>query len=60
MPRGSGAGRLKVFIAEMKAKGVGCSGVQERVGVTDACHSAGGGQIGVYQPKHASPLEGAR
>jgi catechol 2,3-dioxygenase-like lactoylglutathione lyase family enzyme len=52
---------VKLFILEMKAKGVECSDVQElRWGSLTQVTLPGGGQIGVYQPKHASPLEGVR
>jgi catechol 2,3-dioxygenase-like lactoylglutathione lyase family enzyme len=52
---------VKVFMGEMKTKGVVCSDVQElRWGSLTHVTLPGGGQIGVYQPKHASPLEGVR
>jgi hypothetical protein len=45
------------FIAEMQAKGVACSDVhEERWGSITRVALPGGGKIGVYQPKHPSPL----
>ncbi|HTB74015.1 MAG TPA: hypothetical protein VK762_12260 [Polyangiaceae bacterium] len=45
------------FIAEMQAKGVACSDVhEERWGSITHVALPGGGKIGVYQPKHPSPL----
>jgi catechol 2,3-dioxygenase-like lactoylglutathione lyase family enzyme len=49
------------LIAEMKEKGVACSPVQEeRWGSLTKVTLPGGGAIGVYQPKHASPIERAK
>jgi hypothetical protein len=48
---------VHAFIAEMTAKNVGCSAVrEERWGSITKVTLPGGGTIGVYQPKHASPL----
>lgn len=48
---------VKAFIAEMAAKGVQCSAVDEqRWGAITKLTLPGGGTIGVYQPKHPSPL----
>jgi hypothetical protein len=48
---------VNVLIAEMKAKSVACSAVhEERWGSITNLTLPGGGKIGVYQPKHASPL----
>jgi len=45
------------LIAELKAKGVPCSAVEEqRWGSITRMTLPGGGKIGVYQPKHPSPL----
>ena len=47
---------VQAFIAAMKAKGVACSDVhEERWGSLTKMTLPGGGKIGVYQPKHASP-----
>ena len=47
---------VKAFIAEMKSKKVVCSDVsEERWGSLTRLTLPGGGKIGVYQPKHASP-----
>lgn len=48
---------VNALIAEMKAKGVACSAVnEERWGSITNVTLPGGGTIGVYQPQHASPL----
>ena len=48
---------VKVFMKEMKAKKITCSPVEEqRWGTITRLVLPGGGTIGVYQPKHASPL----
>jgi catechol 2,3-dioxygenase-like lactoylglutathione lyase family enzyme len=48
---------VRAFSAEMQAKGVACSPVsEERWGSITRLALPGGGQLGVYQPKHASPL----
>lgn len=45
------------FIEQMKAQDVACSAVDEqRWGSITRLTLPGGGKIGVYQPKHASPL----
>jgi hypothetical protein len=52
---------VRAFIDEMKANGVACSAVQEeRWGSITRLSLPGGGTVGVYQPKHASPLKSAR
>ena len=52
---------VHALIEEMKAKNVACSEVhEERWGSITNVTLPGGGAIGVYQPKHASPLERAR
>ena len=49
---------VTAFIAEMKNKGVSCSSVSEqRWGSLTTVTLPGGGQLGVYQPKHPSPHE---
>lgn len=48
---------VHAFIAEMNAKKVGCSPVDEqRWGSITRVTLPGGGTIGVYQPKHSSAL----
>jgi hypothetical protein len=48
---------VHALIAEMKAKRVMCSAVhEERWGSITNLTLPGGGKIGVYQPKHPSPL----
>jgi hypothetical protein len=50
---------VNALITEMKAKNVACSDVhEERWGSITNLTLPGGGTIGVYQPKHASPLAG--
>ncbi len=47
---------IHAFVAEMKSRGHACSAVQEeRWGSLTRLTLPGGGTIGVYQPKHASP-----
>lgn len=47
------------FIAEMETKNVACTPVEEqRWGSITRLTLPGGGKLGVYQPKHASPLKG--
>ena len=49
---------VQAFIAEMKAKNVECSPVDEqRWGSITRLMLPGGGKLGVYQPKHPSPLK---
>ena len=49
---------VHALIAEMKAKGVACSAVrEERWGSITELTLPGGGKLGIYQPKHPSPLD---
>ena len=51
---------VHLLIAEMKAKNVACSPVhEERWGSITQVTLPSGGKIGIYQPKHASPLRDA-
>jgi catechol 2,3-dioxygenase-like lactoylglutathione lyase family enzyme len=51
---------VKAFVAEMKSKNVECSPVhEERWGSLTQLTLPGGGKLGVYQPKHASPIRKA-
>jgi len=48
---------LKAQIAALQAKGVSCSDVEEaRWGSMTRIRLPGGGEIGLYQPNHPSPL----
>jgi|SRR5436190_8228012 len=48
---------LKAEISALAAKGVRCSDVQEaRWGSITMVRLPGGGEVGLYQPKHPSPL----
>jgi hypothetical protein len=50
---------VRALIAEMKAKQVECSPIDEqRWGSITRLTLPGGGKLGIYQPKHASPLVG--
>jgi catechol 2,3-dioxygenase-like lactoylglutathione lyase family enzyme len=50
---------LKAEIAALKDKGVPCSEVQkERWGSITRIRLPGGGQVGLYQPKHPTALTG--
>lgn len=49
---------LQAEIAALKEKGVACSGVQEaRWGSVTKIRLPGGGEIGLYQPKHVMAFE---
>jgi hypothetical protein len=49
------------FIAEMKSKNVDCSPIDEqRWGSITHLTLPGGGKLGVYQPKHPTPLRPAK
>jgi hypothetical protein len=49
---------VHAFIAEMESKQVKCSSVEEqRWGSITRLALPGGGTLGVYQPKHPSPLK---
>lgn len=51
---------VKAFVAEMKKRGVACSEVhEERWGSLVRLTLPSGTELGVYQPKHASPKWGA-
>ena len=48
---------LKAEIASLAKKGVNCSEVQEaRWGSITKMHLPGGGEVGLYQPKHPTAL----
>jgi catechol 2,3-dioxygenase-like lactoylglutathione lyase family enzyme len=48
---------LKVEIAALEKRGVACSTVrEERWGSITKIRLPGGGEVGLYQPRHASPL----
>ena len=47
---------VQAFVAEMAARGVSCSEPRDQGwGVLTQLTLPGGGQIGVYQPRHARP-----
>src|SRR5262245_18886788 len=49
---------VKAFIAKMAEKKIACAAVtEERWGSLTSLTLPGGGKLGVYQPKHASPLK---
>ncbi len=49
---------IRAFMTEMKKQNVGCSPVDEqRWGSITRLTLPGGGKLGVYQPKHRSPLK---
>ena len=49
---------VRAFIEEMKQKNVPCTAIDEqRWGSITRLTLPGGGKIGVYQPKHDSPLK---
>ena len=48
---------VRAFITEMAGKGLECTTIDEqRWGSITRLTLPGGGQVGVYQPKHPSPL----
>jgi hypothetical protein len=48
---------VRAFIADMTAKKVACSPIDEqRWGSITRLTLPGGGKVGVYQPKHPSPI----
>jgi catechol 2,3-dioxygenase-like lactoylglutathione lyase family enzyme len=48
---------LTAEISALKSKGIDCSDVQEaRWGSIARIRLPGGGELGIYQPKHPSPL----
>jgi catechol 2,3-dioxygenase-like lactoylglutathione lyase family enzyme len=48
---------IETFIAEMSERGVACSELHaERWGLITRLTLPGGGDVGVYQPTHPSPL----
>jgi hypothetical protein len=52
---------VHALIATMKAKSVECSAVEEqRWGSITRVTLPGGGKIGIYQPKHPSPLHAGK
>lgn len=49
---------VEEFMAEMAEHGIGCSPVQaERWGLITHLTLPGGGKLGVYEPRHPSPLD---
>lgn len=47
---------LKTTISELDAKGIQCTGVHEMPwGILTRIKLPGGGELGLYQPKHARP-----
>jgi len=52
---------VKALITEMLHKNVACSPVhEERWGLLTTVTLPGGGRLGVYEPRHASPLGGPK
>jgi catechol 2,3-dioxygenase-like lactoylglutathione lyase family enzyme len=50
---------IEALVADMKSKGVPCTEItDQRWGLLTAITLPGGGEVGIYQPKHASPLPG--
>lgn len=48
---------VEAFIADMKKKGIPCGPVtDQRWGLLTSLTLPGGGELGVYQPLHASPI----
>jgi hypothetical protein len=51
---------VQALVADMKAKGIACSAVDEqRWGSITRLTLPGGGKLGVYQRKHPSPIKPA-
>jgi len=52
---------VHALIAEMKRKKVKCSPVhEERWGLLTSVTLPGGGKLGIYEPRHTSPLKPAK
>lgn len=52
---------VNAFVAQMQAKGVECSALESLGwGMRTQIRLPGGGQLGVYQPRHARPQAAAR
>src|SRR5258706_12958177 len=52
---------VRALIEEMRAQNVACSPIaEERWGSITRITLPGGGELGIYQPKHASPLTAAK
>jgi hypothetical protein len=52
---------IKALMAEMKAKKVACTPVhEERWGSLTQVTLPGGGKLGIYEPKHPSPIAPAK
>ena len=52
---------VQALIADMKRKKVKCSPVhEERWGLLTSVTLPGGGKLGIYEPRHASPLKPAK
>jgi catechol 2,3-dioxygenase-like lactoylglutathione lyase family enzyme len=48
---------VQAFVAEMTKRSIACSAIEElRWGSLTRITLPGGGKLGVYQPKHASPI----
>jgi hypothetical protein len=51
---------VQAVVAEMLRKNVSCSPVhEERWGLLTSVRLPGGGELGIYEPRHASPLKPA-
>lgn len=49
---------VQKLVADMKAKGVECTEPADQGwGILTALTLPGGGELGIYQPRHASPLQ---
>lgn len=49
---------VEALVADMRAKGIECSEPRDRGwGILTAVELPGGGDLGIYQPRHASPLK---
>jgi catechol 2,3-dioxygenase-like lactoylglutathione lyase family enzyme len=52
---------IGALVAEMKTRKIPCSALQEeRWGTLTHVTLPGGGKLGIYQPKHPSPLDGGK
>jgi hypothetical protein len=48
---------VRALVADMHGRGIGCSDIDEqRWGSITRVSLPGGGRIGIYQPKHPTPL----
>ena len=48
---------VTVFVAAMEQRGLKPAGSEPGLGIGDEGHAAGGGTLGVYEPRHQRPKQ---